>query len=1151
MKAFCCSSIIVFLAGALLASFARADGTLPSYYQDPGISPVRSTVNHNNDEHIDPFTGMLQLHHVDATLPGNGGLDLVLQRSFNSPSPLFGTSSDTMSYNRTPNIGIGWNLVIGGRVFGGLEACGGNHQMVFETPDGGRQGLIATGTGDFLSASRWRALCVAGGVQVFAPNGTRYDMTEGITEIIPNTIGNAQFLYPTLITDRNGNFASFSYSVQFSSTVLDSVTTSDGRSLTFSYGIQNPAGPDSTVPLLRTVSAGARTWSFVYYNPAALSDPYTGKGVAYLLAGVAPPIGGTWGYSYNACPSLTAGSCSISVMGYPEGGTIAYTYTFVDFHDNRGNTSVVATKKTGGYEGLGGTVNNNWQYSYAPGAFGQNDVTTVTTSLGTMTYEHVGFPTVGPGSLWQVGLLMKRVNHDIGLGDVETQTFTWDKQQISPYPTDRGYGMNDGATFAPLTTQHVITRSGNTYTTSYSNFDQFGNPQTIDEAGERSHTITRTYFTDATKWIINIPQNDSITGLGDILRSFDTQGNLLSETRFGVATAYTYSSSDGSLTSRTDANGHATVFGNYFRGIAQNEARPEGVTITRTVDDAGNVTSQTDGAGHLYNYTYDLLRRLASKTPPVGAPTTVDWTGNTLRVATRGSYVDSLTLDGLANPLLATKGGVKFAFVFDTLNRKIFESLPGQVTQNATGYYVVGTQFARDIIGRVTQITNSDGSVRSIINGGNSDSVKDENFFTTVNHYVAFGDPDKRFLVGIDAPINSITTTIGKDDLGNITSVQQGVQAQPSVNRTYHYDGSYFLTSIDDPETGTTAFERDSVGNMKSRTVGNRKTTYTYDGLNRMTGIAYPNGDSVAITYLGNGRTASVTGSHAARTYSYDDNANLTSESLTVGGQSFTISYTYDANDALATITYPKTGEVISYLPDPLGRPTTANPFITGIGYFDSSNLKQMVYASGVTMNYDEDVRQWPKSMSAGKGGSVPDFLGKSYAYDHVGNLFQSIDNVDPRQSLQMSYDGLNQLGQTLGPWGTAHSFYDAVGNLKEYDVGGATGSYFYTSDNKLASFNSNAFSYDTYGNVAADGRHLYQYDDASNLVCVDCGTATEIDYVYDGNNRRVSRTQNGVTTYYVPASNGDLLLEYTPASDRALEHIYVHGKRIASKTVP
>lgn len=77
-----------------------------------------------------------------------------------------------------------------------------------------------------------------------------------------------------------------------------------------------------------------------------------------------------------------------------------------------------------------------------------------------------------------------------------------------------------------------------------------------------------------------------------------------------------------------------------------------------------------------------------------------------------------------------------------------------------------------------------------------------------------------------------------------------------------------------------------------------------------------------------------------------------------------------------------------------------------------------------------------------------------------------------------------------------------------------------------------------------------YQYDDASNLVCVDCGTANEIRYAYNGNNRRVSRTKGTEVTYYVHAANGDLLFEYTPLRSEAIQHFYLHGKRIASKRV-
>ncbi len=57
---------------------------LDDLYDAPGCDRWLRTVTSMPDEHIDPFTGGLTLSHVDARLPGNGGLDLVIQRVFNS-----------------------------------------------------------------------------------------------------------------------------------------------------------------------------------------------------------------------------------------------------------------------------------------------------------------------------------------------------------------------------------------------------------------------------------------------------------------------------------------------------------------------------------------------------------------------------------------------------------------------------------------------------------------------------------------------------------------------------------------------------------------------------------------------------------------------------------------------------------------------------------------------------------------------------------------------------------------------------------------------------------------------------------------------------------------------------------------------------------
>ena len=336
---------------------------------------------------------------------------------------------------------------------------------------------------------------------------------------------------------------------------------------------------------------------------------------------------------------------------------------------------------------------------------------------------------------------------------------------------------------------------------------------------------------------------------------------------------------------------------------------------------------------------------------------------------------------------------------------------------------------------------------------------------------------------------------------------------------------------------------------MTSRTVGGRQTTFGYDGLNRLTSVNYPNGNTVTIAYFGNGRTQSVVTPQVSWTYTYDANANLKTEMLTVGGQTYTTTYAYNTNDALSSITYPLTGDVIAYAPDNLGRPTTAGPYVTSVSYYRSGNYQEMKLGNGYSMKQTETVRQWPLSIDAVKTGTTTGFMGRDHFYDGAGNVTGINDQFDPSQILQMTYDRNNQLTSTVGRWGLVNIGYDAVGNITSFLYPTVQNYYNYTN-NKLTSIGVQNFSYDAYGNITSDTSHTYQYDDASNMTCGDCASASPITYVYDGNNRRVSRTQGGVTTYYVHVANGDLILEYTPSTHSGREHIYVNGKRIASKKV-
>jgi len=79
-------------------NFASANEHLRDYYQEPGLNPFKEDAGTASFESIDPFSGALQLQHVDITLPGNGGMDMNVTRFYNNPQA--GAEIDAF--------GIGW-----------------------------------------------------------------------------------------------------------------------------------------------------------------------------------------------------------------------------------------------------------------------------------------------------------------------------------------------------------------------------------------------------------------------------------------------------------------------------------------------------------------------------------------------------------------------------------------------------------------------------------------------------------------------------------------------------------------------------------------------------------------------------------------------------------------------------------------------------------------------------------------------------------------------------------------------------------------------------------------------------------------------------------------------------------------------------------
>ena len=212
---------------------ADAESVLPDFYSEPGFHQWRDEVSTVN-ESIDPFSGSLRLSYVDMVVPGNGGLDIVVRRTYSSniwlsrPNPWSIAPTPTVLLPRTPT-GVGWTIHFGRVVRNERDPSEGPdfgicakynsepgdttlNNGVLELPDGSQATLAvsATEVADFITQNNWVANCKeeGNGLIVHSPDGLKYTMDHLVAafEEVTYTTRTNRAWYPTRIEDGNGNF---------------------------------------------------------------------------------------------------------------------------------------------------------------------------------------------------------------------------------------------------------------------------------------------------------------------------------------------------------------------------------------------------------------------------------------------------------------------------------------------------------------------------------------------------------------------------------------------------------------------------------------------------------------------------------------------------------------------------------------------------------------------------------------------------------------------------------------------------------------------------------------------------------------------------------------------------------------------------------
>lgn len=543
--------------------------------------------------------------------------------------------------------------------------------------------------------------------------------------------------------------------------------------------------------------------------------------------------------------------------------------------------------------------------------------------------------------------------------------------------------------------------------------------------------------------------------------------------------SFTYDE-DGNVISCTDAGNRKTTFAYDTNSNITKIVTPSGNDFKYVYDSKHNVTEATTAGNRKYKFTYDGYGNVVSY--EIVNP-------DNEKQFIKKEYI--YTPDG--NYLAEEKDyfGNKVSYEYDTNTGNVISITDAKDRK---------TSYTYDLMGRVVSVSKNN-------------KVIDLNLPVTQS-YVYEKDQIKTITH------NGIGYAFAYDGLGNMT--QSKVGNQVITTNTYKANSNLVDTVIYGNGTGVSQeydkYDRISKKySVQSDGTKSECFEYIYDNEGNLSYVIDKDNDE-CMHYLYNAANQMVRVENKDNhfvLFNYDENGKLKKIRQNYGEETTENSYEYDADyretkmttlgEKHLTSTYDMFGRLTSQMWD------TTNMFTTSYGYrFGSNNTYTPVIESirndgrGISYLYDTDGNI--KEIST-------DWTKITYEYDNFGQLIRVNDNDTGHTTLYTYNAGCNMVSEKVYAYTTEAVPTTALISEKTF-------TYDSVWKDKMLTCGGKPLAYDAIGNLTSYDGTTFTWKNGRVLAGITKADGTEINYTYNHNGKRNSKTIGAVKTQYMYVGN-------------------------------